>query len=411
MDIQTARDVIYLASCAVNEEIPDRLRVRDMDLNMVYTLARCHMISAAVAMALESAGYKDDRSDQLIAKAQRRAIIFQNALSGVKQELEKAGIWFLPLKGIVLKDFYPRYGMREYADHDILFDASRAQDVRDIMEGLGFSTEHFGSSTHDVYHKPPILNFEMHTALFGPEHDENLYNYYRDVESRLIESNHGKNDLSGEKVRPGYDENDSLHGKNDSSGEKVRPECYEKTMSPEDYYLYHLAHEYKHYSGSGTGLRSLLDTYVYLKACKLDKDYIHTEAGKLGLIDFERKNRTLSMNLFGKGECKENDLDMLSYILNSGTYGTIIHRVENTMEKKKWNKLQYMLHRFSVPVSKNSKNYNAYAAAYPFFYKYKILLPILPFYRTIRAAIAGRFKYEARAIRKARRKTRRSEKT
>ena len=111
MDMQSARDIIYLASCAVNDEIPDQARVSDMDLDMVYTVAHRHMISAAIAMALESAGCKDDRSARIIAKALRRTILFENALTAVETELEGAKIWYLPLKGIVLRELYPKYGM------------------------------------------------------------------------------------------------------------------------------------------------------------------------------------------------------------------------------------------------------------------------------------------------------------
>ena len=53
-----------------------------------------------------------------------------------------------------------------------------ADDVRTIMEGLGFTTEHFDVGSHDVYYKKPVCNFEMHRALFGPEHEEKLYEYY-----------------------------------------------------------------------------------------------------------------------------------------------------------------------------------------------------------------------------------------
>lgn len=55
------------------------------------------------------------------------------------------------------------------ADQDILYDSSRQNDVMNIMLGLGYSAESIGKSHHDVYHKPPIFNFEMHTALFGPD--------------------------------------------------------------------------------------------------------------------------------------------------------------------------------------------------------------------------------------------------
>ena len=52
-------------------------------------------------------------------------------------------------------------------------------------------------------------------------------------------------------------------------------------------------------------------------------------------------------------------------------------------------------------VSRKNKDYAAYAGMYPLFYKYKILLPLLPFYRTFRSMKAGRFKAEARAIKNA----------
>jgi hypothetical protein len=54
-----------------------------------------------------------------------------------------------------------------------------------------------------------------------------------------------------------------------------------------------------------------------------------------------------------------------------------------------------------VPVSKKNNRYAGYASQYPFFYKYKAFLPLLPFYRTFRAMKAGRFQAEARAIKNA----------
>ena len=225
---QIAQDVIYLVSCAVNDRIPDTGRIAAMDLAAVCAFASRHMIAAAAAMALQSAGCREKCFRQTAAAAQRKAVIFQKTLEDVKKGLEEAGIWYMPLKGAVLKDLYPKYGMREFADHDILFDASRAEDVKAIMEGLGFTAKRFGISYHDSYCRNPCLNFEMHRSLFSLGTDEKLYAYYQHVEDRLI-----------------------------SNG-------YEKRFTPEDFYVYMTAHEYKHYSSGGTGLRSLTDTYVYL---------------------------------------------------------------------------------------------------------------------------------------------------
>ena len=127
-----------------------------------------------------------------------------------------------------------------------------------------------------------------------------------------------------------------------------------------------IAHESKHYSAGGTGLRSVLDTYVFLSKVSLDMEYVEAEAEKLGIRDFEKENRSLAMRLFGGGELTAADREMLEYILSSGTYGTAVHKVENKL-----------------------------------FYQHKVLLPFLPFYRTIRAIRNGRLRSEASAIRKA----------
>ena len=51
--MSTAKDLIYLLSCAVHETAPDPQRCASMDLPSVYRLAEEHMLSAAAAFALE----------------------------------------------------------------------------------------------------------------------------------------------------------------------------------------------------------------------------------------------------------------------------------------------------------------------------------------------------------------------
>lgn len=362
---QTAQDVIYLVSCAVNERIPDKARIASMDREAVFALAARHMIRSAVAFALESAGCSDKQSGSTIAAAQWKTVIFQKTLEDIKKELEEAGIWYMPLKGAVLKDLYPKYSMREFVDHDILFDASRAEDVKAIMEGLGFTSWRFGVNNHDCYYKNPCLNFEMHRTLFDPNQEEKLYTYYQHVEDQLLGDG-----------------------------------C-EKHFSPEDFYVYFLAHEYKHYYRGGTGLRSLLDTYVYLSKIRLDINDVEAKTEKLGIREFEEQYRALSLHLYGGEALTAFDREMLDYILSSGANGSIIHSVQNKMRKNGWGKFRYMLNRFSVPISKKNPYYTIYAGVYPFFYQHKVLLPLLPFYRTFLAIRAGRFKAEAKAVKNA----------
>ena len=265
---EACMDVVYLAACAVNGEIPDAERAAGMDLANLYTAAERHLLTGITAIALESASVKDEAFTQAKGKAIRKVAAFDVERAAVLAKLEEAGIWYMPLKGSVLKDCYPRIGMRQMADNDILFDAARAEDLRTIMESLGFTAERIGVSAHDIYHKPPLANFEMHRTLFMPGTHDAIYQYYNAIHDKMI---------------------------------RDEDKAYGYHLSPEDFYLYMIAHEYKHYTAGGTGLRSLLDTYVYLKVKgeTLDWTYISGELDKMEIAEFEEKNRGRALRLFG----------------------------------------------------------------------------------------------------------------
>ncbi|MBQ6441284.1 MAG: nucleotidyltransferase family protein [Lachnospiraceae bacterium] len=335
---KTAEDVIYLISCSMNGVSPDHDTVKDMDFAMLYKVADFHLLTAITAMALESADVHDPTFTQAKAKAIRKVALMDAEMQALFARLNAAGIWYMPLKGTVLKGYYPVFGMRQMADHDILFDAERAEDVKTIMESLGFEVKHFGASNHDCYYKEPVCNFEMHRALFGPSHDERLYTYYRDVQDRLIGDG-----------------------------------C-EKHFSPEDFYLYMTAHEYKHYSGGGTGLRSLLDTYVYLHGVSLDMVYVEREIEKLGIGDFEAANRSLALHLFGGEPLTEEEREMLDYVLSSGTYGTMANSIRRQIrEKGRWG---YFLSRMTLPADLMHQLYPVLDKApvlYPFCWSHRLI--------------------------------------
>ena len=333
---QSCMDVVYLAACAVNGETADADRVSGMNLEHLYTAAERHMLTCITAMSLESAGVKDEAFTQAKGKAIYKAAAFDLERANLLEKLEKAGIWYMPLKGAVLKECYPKFGMRQMSDNDILFDSARAEDVRGIMASLGFTTEHFGTGTDDVYHKPPIFNFEMHRALFGPSHEKRFMEYYADVKSRLV---------------------------------KDEGNAFGYRFTPEDFYIYITVHEYKHYSGSGTGLRSVLDTYVCLKNTgeSLDWNYISGELDKLGIADFEARNRSLALHLFGGEELTESDPEMLDYILASGTYGTMEHWVENQVRRR--GRGGFLFSRAFLP-------YRSMVSLFPILKPLPVLLPV-----------------------------------
>lgn len=340
--------IAYLASCAINNQIPDAERVHQINLPELYRLSERHLLTGIIAMALESAGVKDSAFTQAKGKAIRKVAAFDIEREAVLHKLEEAKIWYMPLKGSVLKDVYPKIGMRQMADNDILYDVSRCKDVRTIMESLGFETVSFVSDVyhHDQYNKEPVCNFEMHRALFLPGLNDRIFKYYQHIEDKMIP-------------------NSGSH--------------YGYHFSDEDFYIYMIAHEYKHYIKGGTGIRSLLDTFVYVKekSDSMDWRYIEGELKKMDLQDFEEQNRNLAMHLFGLEELSQTDEEMLEYMLSSGTYGNMGNRVENRIKKygdKSFRKIRYVFRRIFL----SPKIIKAF---FPVFYKYPILLPFLPFYR------------------------------
>ena len=86
----------------------------------------------------------------------------------------------MPLKGCLLKHYYPETFYRSMSDMDILVRQEDRASVRECMEKLGYETECFGKECHDVYMKPPVTNVEIHHVLFEEEHS-----IYRDFFQKI----------------------------------------------------------------------------------------------------------------------------------------------------------------------------------------------------------------------------------
>ncbi len=339
MDREAFSNLIYLASCVINGRRPC---ADGMDLDALYRIASHHALTGIIGYALEYAGVEHEAFRQAKAMAIRRAMILNAERKGVLEQLEQAGIWYMPLKGAVLQTYYPQIGMREMTDNDILFDGNRAADVRSIMEQRGFTTVIYDSEHRDEYHKLPICNFEMHRTLFFLSKNERILTYYRNVKARLIKD---------EGNRCGYH------------------------FSDEDFYLYMIAHEQKHYNWGGIGIRSLLDTYVFWNRFQqtLNGELLQQKLEQLGLVEFERRNRELALALFDQKPLTVEQEKMLEYMASSGTHGNKDNVIKNTALKS-GSRIKYAAKRLFLSMDAVKENY-------PLFYRYKILLPFLPLYR------------------------------
>ena len=346
---KTAETLIYLISCAVNKKKCE-LKPGEIDFDGLYLLAKRHFLCAAVSFALESAGIEERRFTQARLKSMRKLGLFDIERGKICEKLNEAGIWHLPLKGIVIKDFYPEFGMREMSDNDILCDGEKMGEIKSVMNSLGFTCVKFGKKHHDVYHKG-LTRFEMHSKPFSRAEYPEGFSYYATIKKRLIKDD------------------------NNSCGYH---------MTDDDLYIYCVNHMYKHYSDAGTGLRSLLDIYVFnkVKGQSLDRGYIGGELDCCGIREFELKTRLLAEKVFSLQTLTESDKAELAVYLDSGTYGTTKNMVSNRLENdgSKKAKRRYLLRRFFPAEEQLEMNY-------PIVYRHRMLYTFLVIYRPFKGLV------------------------
>lgn len=373
---KNAEIMIYLVSCALNDSVPDGEKLKNTDLSQVFEVCKQHNLTACAAYALESLGISDHSFTQAKEKAVRKNILLDIERERILDRLEAEKIWYMPLKGAILGKWYPKLGMRQMSDNDILFDSTKADELHDILCSEGYACKNFGHGNHDIYHKKPVLNFEMHRSLFSPLLSiKNIYKYYENVKSRLI---------LNEGTSFGY------HFKN------------------EDLYLYVVAHEYKHFSKFGTGIRSLADIYVFLrkKGDSLDWEYIYAELQKLGIAEFEKKNCKLAFSLFEQKELSAEKKELLDYYVFSGTYGKSENFYDKEFERYGNSKLSYFRHRFFP-------SYKYLRESVPWVKKSRLLIPAAYLYRFLRSLflnksrVTGEISYIARKKRTPRKQAER----
>ena len=371
---RTSEQLLYLMACALQGVSAREEILADADLKQLLIMARKHSVASMVCMALEKTAVFANADEaakkqwlEVKNKAVRKNMLLDAERKAILHELEIQGIWYMPLKGSILKDWYPKPGMREMADNDILLDPSGREQVREIFQNRGYKTISFRKGNHDVYEKAPIYNFEMHVSLFHGTYKE-LTEQYENVKERLL---------------------------------PVDGTAYQFAFTPEDFYVFVLAHAHKHYSHSGTGVRTLADIYVMDRHLGdiMDRDEVEQKLTQLGIAEYEQLSRVLAEKLFSavrplaEIELTEDEKEMLLYYCAATTYGTIDNRVnhrlhelqEDSEDITRWTKLKYCCVRL-FPGREFCKFH------YPFVYKHPWTMPFFWVWRIVDKGITHRRK-------------------
>lgn len=271
-----------------------------------------------------------------IFKAAYRHEQLKHEYDNLCSALEGAEIPFLPLKGSVLRNYYPEPWMRTSCDIDILVhreDLDRA--IAYLVENLKYVEGE--RATHDVsFFSPTGVHVELHFDLV----EEGRANNAIGVLSTVWENVH---------LREGN--------------------LYHYEMSDAFFYFYHIAHMAKHFETGGCGIRPFIDLWILDHMESVDISARNELLTKGGLMKFAEVSRALSEVWLGERAADEVLLQMQDFLLRGGVYGSTDNRVA-LQQKRKGGRFGYIISRLFVPYEK-LKRY------YPILEKHRWLTPFM----------------------------------
>lgn len=268
----------------------------------------------------------------------------KQALQEISACLEKEQIPYVPLKGAILRKFYPKESMRTGCDVDVLVKPEDIDRACNALVHVGY--ELTDRQYHDVsLTSPTNVHLELHFSL-----QENRPN----MDAVLCRA-----------------------------WEYTLPEEGCRYSFTKDFFVFQVfAHMAYHFLNGGCGLRGLMDIWVMEHRMNLS----YVDAQKLleetGLYTFAQKMSILAETCFSNATWNNNSRLLLSYIVSGGSYGTAKGKI--TIKKsEKGGTVGYALKRLLLP-------YNTMKNVYPVLERVPVLLPFCWMHRLFSRLFTGR---------------------
>lgn len=312
-------------------------------LPTVLPMAKKHQIAPILMQAMTYQTSSDAAMCrmQLLQSSAMSLSISETQMAEVQTLCEafaEAGVDHAPLKGVLIKQYYPMESMRSMSDIDILVRTEQYAKIEPIMKRLGYTFE--VESDHEYNWRKGHVHAELHKCLI-PSYNEDYYSYYND----------------------GWD---FFHPTKDHRYE----------MQDEDLFIYLFTHYTKHFRDGGIGVKHLTDLWVFRRAKpNMDESYLIKELKKLHLDEFYANVTATAEYWFEDGELTDTVERMTHHIITCGAFGrqALQQKAEalrNAPAKGKHSKLRWVLRKIFLP-------YKNMCQKYPFLRRLPFLLPIM----------------------------------
>lgn len=351
--ILAAKYLIELIRSVLEERKPQP-KPEQISMKRLFLTAKKHNLACmAYDAAKQIAGEEDKEVMEAWQTASRSCeimnVVQKNEGKKLLIKLTDEQIRVLPMKGWIMKQFYPKPEYRQMGDLDFLIDSENRKPVREIMTDLGYGfAKNECEDTVDVYQKNPWMHVEIHNQMIPYKNKKRYENIWERCEQK-----------------------DDLY-----------------FMSWDDYYLFMLDHLEKHFYNSGCGIRFLLDVYIFLQAKgkELHRDKLKKEFRKRDQEAFFKQVEETANAWFGEAY-HVGDTELERVILLSGTFGTNSQKFENRQEKIRKKYKNEKVIKAMYFLTRTFPEYSYMCNIYPFLYKAPVLMPVMWIVRLICAPV------------------------
>ena len=355
--IKLVKEQIFSIDEIEKEQIISTIKsYSDDDFLTLYKLCQLHDLAHIVFMALEDLNIiLPEKIKSLFYSDNLRAIVRQERLQFAYNQLVEIlrteKIEFVPLKGIVIRNLYPKAYYRTSCDIDVLVDKEKIDQILSILT--------------EKYHYKRYTGSEYDVMLIAENGEHIELHYGLDLRYKGEKINRITDNLFSDLIL-------------DSDGE------YEKKFKSEFFFFYFVEHMAKHFIEGGCGVRSFIDLML-LKSI----DGFESQEGiqlikECNLLSFYQNAVRTCEVWFGGEQANEFTNSIEKYVIIGGAYGSFDNKVK-VEQNRRGGKFKYFLSRIFLP-------YRVLKYQFPILKKHKWLFPFMQVARWFKRIFEGRTK-------------------
>lgn len=285
---------IKLLRYVLKGDVPDL--PNDVDFEKLYEFGRSHGVENMLYVGLK--GLNIDVPKDVFQKFYYSYLMSIKIdtlqtmeLEKISNAFEEAEIDFIPLKGSVVKYFYPMPNYRRSGDIDVLVKREYEEKAQKVLtRHLGYLPLEDSKSyeVHVTYTSKSHVHIELHRQILRSSN--RAYRTFRNVWKYANASAN---------------------------------ETHEHKLSAELLYTYQLAHLCQHIYRGGAGIRMLMDFFVLKDSMKFDDNALKKLLKKSNLVKIDNYVNKVVDKWFGDTYSNGREVETLvDIILSGGSFGT-----------------------------------------------------------------------------------------